>query len=163
LPAEPIRQRQGEQRRIRRGGSRAQRCCWRLLEGASTSGGGNAAATGSSTGRPWRRPRPCAGTERGRRERLRWSGWGAPGAAWAFIMEWQGRGRKARTRGMEVGRVSSHGEGALLHGRHTGNSSNTWSTAEWPRWGAIWAAIWAELVLGPKTKFVAHMKLYVFH
>jgi hypothetical protein len=33
----------------------------------------------------------------------------------------------------EVGRVSSHGEGALLHGRHTGNSSNTWSSAEWSR------------------------------
>jgi hypothetical protein len=64
---------------------------------------------------------------------------------------------------MEVGRVSSHGEGALLHGRHTGNSSNTWSTAEWPRWGAIWAAIWAELDHEPKTKLEAHMKLYVFH
>jgi len=51
---------------------------------------------------------------------------------------------------------------ALVHGGHAGISSNTWCAAKWRRWDAGLGQLWAELDLGPKTKFVHHAMLYNF-
>jgi hypothetical protein len=73
---------------------------------------------------------------------------GVPGAA--RHSKWSGRGtvgRAARrwTRGV-------HGGRELAHGRRVGKTANTWCTAEWQMWDAIWARSGPILDMGPKPK-----------
>jgi hypothetical protein len=51
---------------------------------------------------------------------------------------------------------------ALVHGGRVGISSSTWRAAKWPAWEAILGLFRAELDLGPKTKFVKLVLLYIF-
>jgi hypothetical protein len=54
----------------------------------------------------------------------------------------------------QQGRAGQQGRMASMHDIW----SNTWWAVNGERWVTIWAAIWAELDLGPKTKF-AHLSL----
>jgi hypothetical protein len=44
-----------------------------------------------------------------------------------------------------------------------GISPRMWRTPKWPTWGAVLDRFWADLGVGPETKFDAHMKLYDFY
>jgi hypothetical protein len=60
-------------------------------------------------------------------------------------------------------RMSSHGGRELMHAGHIGISSGTWRASVGLRWAPVLGLLQAELDLGPKIKFEAHVIPSNFH